>query len=247
MVSFPIFPQIHKQRLAKSPPDRDGAVCFHTAFYQLKEIKLRKTIFLILVGIIFAITTVVIANSAPLFPLRVSIDQLTPYAKKQVECLADNIFFESAHEPIDGQKAVAIVTLNRVRSTQFGDDICGVVKEKNHRICQFSWYCQDRERSMSYNKNLLSENQRQLYEKVYFLALDIYVNSDKIKDNTGGALYYHADYVNPNWRHLNRTVKIGRHIFYKPGEKYAQHDAKVEPRTKDREFVAFVLPTNGRY
>jgi spore germination cell wall hydrolase CwlJ-like protein len=30
------------------------------------------------------------------------------------------------------------------------------------------------------------------------------------------ALYYHADYVNPNWR-LPRIDQIGRHIFY--GEK----------------------------
>jgi spore germination cell wall hydrolase CwlJ-like protein len=30
------------------------------------------------------------------------------------------------------------------------------------------------------------------------------------------ALYYHADYVNPNWR-LPKIDQIGRHIFY--GEK----------------------------
>jgi spore germination cell wall hydrolase CwlJ-like protein len=26
-------------------------------------------------------------------------------------------------------------------------------------------------------------------------------------------LYYHADYVNPNWK-LKRIAKIGTHIFY---------------------------------
>lgn len=209
---------------------------------------MRKSIFLILAGIIFAATTVVIANGTALFPLRVSVDQLTPYAKKQVECLADNIFFEAGHEPLEGQKAVAVVTLNRVKSGVFANDICGVVKEKINRTCQFSWYCQDRERNMAYNKErTLSAAQKHLYDNIFFLALDIYVNSDRLKDNTGGALYYHADYVNPNWRHLNRTVKIGRHIFYKHGEKYAKYDAKTEPRTKDREFVAFVLPTDGRY
>ena len=195
----------------------------------------------------FAFTTIVIANGNSLFPIRVSADQLTPYAKKQVECLADNIFFEAGYEPIEGQKAVAVVTLNRVRSGSFANDICGVVKEKTHKTCQFSWYCQDKERNMADNKERnLTENQKQLYNNIFFLALDIYVNSDNIRDNTGGALYYHADYVNPNWRHLNKTVKIGRHIFYKPGEKYAQHDAEAEPRVKEREFVAFVLPTYGR-
>ncbi len=34
-------------------------------------------------------------------------------------------------------------------------------------------------------------------------------------DPTAGALWYHADYVNPNWQHdLNRGPKIGRHVFY---------------------------------
>jgi spore germination cell wall hydrolase CwlJ-like protein len=28
------------------------------------------------------------------------------------------------------------------------------------------------------------------------------------------AMYYHADYVNPNWRR-EKIAKIGRHIFYR--------------------------------
>jgi spore germination cell wall hydrolase CwlJ-like protein len=28
------------------------------------------------------------------------------------------------------------------------------------------------------------------------------------------AMYYHADYVNPNWK-LEKIGKIGRHVFYK--------------------------------
>jgi spore germination cell wall hydrolase CwlJ-like protein len=32
------------------------------------------------------------------------------------------------------------------------------------------------------------------------------------------ALYYHADYVNPQWR-LDRVAKIGTHIFYKPRDR----------------------------
>jgi spore germination cell wall hydrolase CwlJ-like protein len=211
---------------------------------------LHKTIFLIITTIIFSITTIVLANNNSLFPIRVTADHLTNKAKAEVECLADNIFFEAGYEPIEGQRAVGIVTLNRVRSGQFENTICSVVKERNHRTCQFSWYCQDRERSMAYNKErLLSNGQKDTYEKVYNVALDLYVNSHTIKDNTGGALFYHADYVNPKWNHLNRTVKIGSHIFYKHGEKYAhQHDAKIKSRIEnERQFVAFVLPSNGGY
>jgi spore germination cell wall hydrolase CwlJ-like protein len=34
-------------------------------------------------------------------------------------------------------------------------------------------------------------------------------------DGLRDALYYHADYVNPQWQ-LDRIGKIGQHIFYKP-------------------------------
>jgi len=35
-------------------------------------------------------------------------------------------------------------------------------------------------------------------------------------DITDGALYYHADYVRPRWaKHMERTSKIGEHIFYR--------------------------------
>ena len=33
-------------------------------------------------------------------------------------------------------------------------------------------------------------------------------------DSITDALYYHADYVSPNWKY-KRVAKIGAHIFYK--------------------------------
>jgi spore germination cell wall hydrolase CwlJ-like protein len=32
-------------------------------------------------------------------------------------------------------------------------------------------------------------------------------------DGVKNALYYHADYVNPNWKY-QKVAKIGNHIFY---------------------------------
>jgi spore germination cell wall hydrolase CwlJ-like protein len=40
------------------------------------------------------------------------------------------------------------------------------------------------------------------------------VNYERMKDVTGGATYYHADYVNPGWK-LKKVDQIGRHIFYR--------------------------------
>jgi len=42
-------------------------------------------------------------------------------------CLAAAIFFEARDQPIDGQRAVADVVMNRVESNRWPDGICGVV------------------------------------------------------------------------------------------------------------------------
>ena len=60
-----------------------------------------------------------------------------------IMCLALNIYFEARSEPIQGQIAVAEVTLNRVASEKHPDTICGVVKQSNKNGCAFSWYCDD--------------------------------------------------------------------------------------------------------
>jgi spore germination cell wall hydrolase CwlJ-like protein len=35
-----------------------------------------------------------------------------------------------------------------------------------------------------------------------------------LPDITGRALYFHAHYVAPGWRHLQPTTRIDGHIFY---------------------------------
>lgn len=136
--------------------------------------------------------------------INVQYSQLTPTAKKQVDCLADNIYFEAGHEPEEGKRAVALVTLNRVQDPRYPKDICSVVKQRVNSTCQFSWYCE----AGKYIRN------RESYEEAKQIALLVYANYENLKDITKGALYYHADYVNPRWQ-LQKTVVIGRHIFYK--------------------------------
>ena len=57
-----------------------------------------------------------------------------------------------------------------------------------------------------------------VYRNSQEVALHVYANYEMIEDITHGALYYHADYVNPGWK-LKKTKVIGRHIFYKEGSK----------------------------
>lgn len=152
------------------------------------------------------------SNKANL-PINVHYSHLIASAKKQVECLADNIFFEAANEPVEGQIAVAFVTINRVNSGIFPNDICGVVKQKTQNVCQFSWYCQEKEYRLSYTKQL-TEAQKALYNQIVQTAVYVYLNYESIKDPSKGALFYHANYVDPQWKNMVKTAVIGRHIFY---------------------------------
>lgn len=129
--------------------------------------------------------------------------------EKELVCLARNIYYEAANEPFEGQVAVAQVTINRVESGLFPNDICKVVYQKNiiyeKTICQFEWYC----KVPSHVKPLHKE----AYEQSMDVAKKVLLEGFRLP-SIKESLYYHADYVNPNWGKV-RVAKIGRHIFYK--------------------------------
>ena len=133
----------------------------------------------------------------------------------EVRCLALNIYFEARSEPETGKLAVGHVVMNRVSSTRFPGTVCDVVRqggELRRNRCQFSWWCDGRS-----DKPL---NKRE-WRKSAELALAVYWG--RTADPTAGALWYHADYVKPNWRNdFQRGPKIGRHIFYSQGPRKTQ-------------------------
>jgi N-acetylmuramoyl-L-alanine amidase len=146
-------------------------------------------------------------------PLRVEYLSLSRDSQKEIDCLAENIYFEAAKESRKGQIAVAFVTLNRMKSGRFPDTLCGVVKQKTNSTCQFSWWCESKPYYISTNK-LLTKKNNSLYNEIHELATYFYINHDRLDDPSKGALFYHADYVNPKWPNMIRTAVIGRHIFY---------------------------------
>ena len=164
--------------------------------------------------------------------LDVHYNQLTKDTKKQVDCLTENIYHEAGYEPREGKEAVALVTLNRTQDPRFPKDICGVVKQKTSSVCQFSWFCQN-----------VSKPNRDAYDEARDVAVYVYANYENLKDITKGALYYHADYVNPRWK-LEKTTVIGRHIFYKESGKL--NDDQNESATEGRTIKAFFSTPNGR-
>lgn len=146
-------------------------------------------------------------------PTNIKFSDLTPPVKKQIECLAENVYFEAAHEPDNGKIAVAMVTLNRVATGNYANTICDVVYQRtrsvdNKIVCQFSWTCQEKEMA-----NRLTIRSSSLYNHIRDISIRVYMNYNSMEDVTKKATYYHADYINPGWN-LPKSVKIGRHIFY---------------------------------
>jgi spore germination cell wall hydrolase CwlJ-like protein len=128
--------------------------------------------------------------------------------EKSLDCLAMNVYREAGHEPFEGKVAVAQVTLNRVNSNKFPRDVCAVVYQKSRFtervICQFSWYCDSKHRNRPVDD--------EAYEESYRVAKMVFLEDFRL-ESIRNALYYHADYVDPNWK-LKRIAKIGTHIFY---------------------------------
>lgn len=158
----------------------------------------------ILMVILFKPSEVALPNNQVTEVVNPLKKEVAKYTINDLTCLAKNIYYEARSEPIEGQLAVAIITLNRVDHRDFPNNICDVVYEKNKRgVCQFSWTCQKRYpvRDM----------------ESFTTALEIArlaVEGKSSIDLLSKALYYHADYVNPRWNHKTKVIKIGRHIFY---------------------------------
>lgn len=129
---------------------------------------------------------------------------------RAVQCLATAVAYEAGFEPDAGQQAVAEVILNRVRTPLFPKSVCGVVFAGSERRtgCQFSFTCDGSLRRR------MTQAVMARAQAVAEAAID-----GRNPQRTGGAAWYHADYVYPYWApSLVRVVKIGAHIFYRaPG------------------------------
>lgn len=128
---------------------------------------------------------------------------------RQLQCMAQNIYFEAGKEPPEGKLAVAQVVMNRVNSGKFAADPCSVIYQKNlfydKIVCQFSWYCE--------NPAIRNIKHTEAFKESMEAAKMVYLEGFRLPSLTE-ALYYHADYVNPQWK-KSKVAKIGRHIFYK--------------------------------
>lgn len=118
--------------------------------------------------------------------------------KSAILCLALNVYFEARGEPIQGQYAVAHVTLNRVQENN--SDVCTEVFKPN----QFSW--------TKHTYKIPSKK-----DKSWLLSQEVAHKAISMKDTTGGALFFHSKNcrkIPSITRNKIPTRKIGDHIFY---------------------------------
>jgi N-acetylmuramoyl-L-alanine amidase len=129
---------------------------------------------------------------------------------RDLTCLARNVYFEARGEPLAGQYAVAEVTLNRKASRIFPRTICEVVYQKSwdsargRYVGAFSWT----------ELEPLPEPRGEAWERAWKVAEAVYYNRQP--SAVRGAIFYHADYIEPDWAHeRQRIAQIGRHVFYR--------------------------------
>ena len=117
-------------------------------------------------------------------------------------CLALNVYHEARSEPINGQLAVAEVTLNRVASSRYPDTVCDVVWDDK----QFSW-THDGKSDKPKEPRAWEQSQA-----IAHIALEGLLREPVLPSTV---LHYHADWVTPYWARGQQPVaKIGSHIFY---------------------------------
>jgi spore germination cell wall hydrolase CwlJ-like protein len=123
-----------------------------------------------------------------------------------MDVLARTIWGEARGEGKRGMEAVAAVIMNRVASPRFPDTVEGVCKAP----WQFStWNAGD--------PNLPRVLSVTASDRNFAIALGIARRAltGKLKDPTGGALHYYANWIEPpNWaRGAKVSARIGKHIF----------------------------------
>ena len=121
---------------------------------------------------------------------------------------------------------MAQVVLNRMRHPGYPSTVCGVIYQGAERVtgCQFTFTC---------DGSLARVPAATLWKQVERIAKEAL--NGKVFAPVGHATHYHADYVLPFWADsLDKSVKVGRHIFYRlksglgaPGafsQRYAGHE-----------------------
>lgn len=165
---------------------------------------------LIALSLIFGVTFSYAEDTTPSLTETKFVDVLADkFLKKELHCLAQNIYYEAGSESFEGKVAVAQVSINRAESGKFPETLCGVVNQKTQIspqkiVCQFSWVCEGKRL-----KTAIGDR----WEEALAVARMVLFEGYRLP-KLENALYFHAVHVNPNWG-KPKVAKIGNHVFYK--------------------------------
>lgn len=139
----------------------------------------------------------------PANPYAIDADDALTAKLTAVQCMALNIYHEACGEPLLGQYAVAMVTINRVGSRHYPASVCGVVLQSR----QFSWTHDGR----SDQPDVESDEWRLAYNIAYrFLIGGLYVPW------MASLSHYHRHDIEVYWPRLRVVMHLGDHVFYEP-------------------------------
>ena len=164
-------------------------------------------------------------------------------SKDELMCLALNDYWESRSEVTAGRIAVARVVLNRAMDPRFPSNVCDVIKQTKvagvSNRCQFSWYCDEKDNDVADSKE---------WRDSIKIAAAVLQKDSAIPDPTGGALWYHADFLRPAWAAgFESTTIIGTHVFYREPDNAR---TLAQPRKpfiyRLNAFAEFVAKRNAR-
>lgn len=146
------------------------------------------------------------------------------YSARDKECLARAMFFESNRSSRDGMIAVGSVVMNRLKSGDYGDTVCGVVGQKN----QFA----PGVLSKPMNSKALPDVQA---------AADAVLKGERHPKVTPNVMFFHTAGLKFPYKNMFYTTVAGGNAFY---EKRSRNRPRLpaEPETVVASAAPQALP-----
>ncbi|PWK68408.1 cell wall hydrolase [Aminobacter sp. AP02] len=137
------------------------------------------------------------------------------YTAKDKECLARAMFFESNRSSRDGLVAVGSVVMNRLKSGQYADTVCGVVGQKN----QFA-------------PGVLSRRMDSKALPDVQAAAEAVLKGERHPKVAPNVMFFHTAGLKFPYKNMHYTTVAGGNAFYeKRGRKPAKLPAAPEAET----------------
>jgi N-acetylmuramoyl-L-alanine amidase len=133
----------------------------------------------------------------------------TTKAYMQYKCMFLVLYHEARGESVQGQRLVASVVLNRVKSKHYPGQVCSVVLQRK----QFSDIASTFRKASESSYKALNDHTK---AQVSTTAYEALYGAVELPEKYDGSTHYHNLSVNPYWsKSMKQQGKEGNHVFYK--------------------------------